>query len=93
LVVWSSGNTNVAVVTFSLGLVIAALSSIRIRRAHFSWTSTLLALAGLPIFSYLLFRSAALHRNHAVQWKGRTYGHLGDVGPRKDRPRASPAHK
>jgi hypothetical protein len=85
-VAWSSGNTNVAVLTISLGLLIAVLSSVRIRRAHFSWTLTLLALAGLPVFSYLLFRSAALHRNHGVTWKGRKYGSLGDA----DLPKHSP---
>ena len=46
----------------------------RIRRAHFSFVSNLLALGGLAVFSYLLFRSTALHRRHAVTWKGRRYG-------------------
>lgn len=45
----------------------------RIRRAHFSFWSNLLALGGLAVFSRLLFRSAKLHRNRGVTWKGRTY--------------------
>ena len=45
----------------------------RIRRAHFSWQSNVLALLGLPLFSYLLLRSKLFHRWGKVSWKGRTY--------------------
>jgi hypothetical protein len=45
----------------------------RIRRAHFSWDANLLALAGLPMFSYLLLRSRQFHRRGSVSWKGREY--------------------
>jgi glycosyltransferase involved in cell wall biosynthesis len=45
----------------------------RIRHAHFSFGSNLLALGGLSVFSRLLFHSAILHRNCGVTWKGRTY--------------------
>ena len=45
----------------------------RIRRAHFSWDANLLALFGLPLFSYLLLRSARVHARGNVPWKGRTY--------------------
>jgi len=45
----------------------------RIRKAHFSWDADIVALLGLPIFSYLLLRSRALYRKGAVTWKGRTY--------------------
>ena len=46
----------------------------RIRKAHFGWTSNLLALFGLPVFSLLLLRSY-IHYNvrKTVMWKGREY--------------------
>src|ERR1035438_2869750 len=46
---------------------------LRIRRAHFSWQANILALFGLPLFSYLLLRSWLSHRGGTVGWKGRTY--------------------
>ena len=45
----------------------------RIRRAHFSPSSSLLAVVGLPIFSYLLVRSCTLHQKQKVRWKDRVY--------------------
>jgi glycosyltransferase involved in cell wall biosynthesis len=45
----------------------------RIRRAHFSWDANLLAIFGLPLFSYLLLRSTIFHKRGNVSWKGRTY--------------------
>jgi hypothetical protein len=45
----------------------------RIRRAHFSWDANLLAIFGLPLFSYLLLRSARAHAKGGVSWKGRKY--------------------
>jgi glycosyltransferase involved in cell wall biosynthesis len=45
----------------------------RIRRAHFSWDANVLAIFGLPLFSYLLLRSAKAHAKGSVAWKGRTY--------------------
>jgi len=52
----------------------------RIGRAHFAWYATILSLAGLPLFSYLLRRSVISHRNGAVTWKGRTYAQSGSAG-------------
>jgi hypothetical protein len=45
----------------------------RIRNAHFSWDANLLALFGLPLFSYLLMRSRLSYKRGRVSWKGRTY--------------------
>ncbi len=46
----------------------------RIRQAHFGLGPTLLALFGLPIFSYLLLRSRLYSRGRGtVTWKGREY--------------------
>ena len=45
----------------------------RIRRAHFPWDANILALFGLPLFSYLLLRSKRAHAQATVSWKGRTY--------------------
>ena len=63
-----------AFVTLTLSVAVSLLALMRIRRAHFSFTSHLLALVGLAIFSYLLLRSDALHREQSVSWKGRSYG-------------------
>ena len=57
----------------TLCVILYALFLTRIRRAHFSWDANLLALFGLPLFSYLLLRSARAHANGNVPWKGRTY--------------------
>jgi glycosyltransferase involved in cell wall biosynthesis len=45
----------------------------RIARAHFDWSANLLAPLGLPLFSYLLWRSKLAHESGGVIWKGRTY--------------------
>lgn len=45
----------------------------RIRKAHFRLDADLLALFGLPTFSYLLLRSRIAHAEGQVTWKGRTY--------------------
>jgi glycosyltransferase involved in cell wall biosynthesis len=45
----------------------------RIRKAHFSWGSNLLAIFGLPLFSYLLLRSKLFYKRGKIAWKGRTY--------------------
>jgi glycosyltransferase involved in cell wall biosynthesis len=45
----------------------------RILRAHFSWGSNLLAIFGLPLFSYLLLRSVIQYRRGDITWKGRNY--------------------
>jgi glycosyltransferase involved in cell wall biosynthesis len=57
------------------------LTFARIRRAHFSWDANVLAIFGLPLFSYLLLRSKRFHRSGNVSWKGRIYpGGLNDLG-------------
>ena len=56
-----------------LYLIPPAVTIARIRRAHFSWPSTLLAFIGLPLFAYLLLRSKRAHASGSVAWKGRTY--------------------
>lgn len=54
-------------------VVVYTLFLRRIRKAHFAWPSNLLALFGLPVFSYLLWRSQLAHRKGSVDWKGRRY--------------------
>jgi glycosyltransferase involved in cell wall biosynthesis len=46
----------------------------RIESAHFSWSANLLAPLGIPLFSYLLWRSKRAHQAGRVSWKGRNYG-------------------
>jgi len=74
IVSWLVGRFDIALATLLLGLLVAGSCLTRIRRAHFSASSNLLSLLGLPMFSYLLFRSAKLHREGRVTWKGRRYG-------------------
>ena len=45
----------------------------RIRRAHFGWISTALAVFGLPLFAVLLLSSDISHKRGSVRWKGREY--------------------
>lgn len=49
---------------------------LRIRKAHFSLLSDLLAIFGLPLFSYLLWRSQLSYKQGQVNWKGRTYAQI-----------------
>jgi GT2 family glycosyltransferase len=68
----NSGATRVIVIVLST--MPAARLYAHIRRAHFSFTAELHAIAfGPPMFSYLLHRSAEAHRNQTVAWKGRKY--------------------
>jgi glycosyltransferase involved in cell wall biosynthesis len=67
------GRWRLVLITAFLFTVIYAVFLKRIHRAHFSWDANLLALFGLPVFSYLLLRSARAHANGQVSWKGRTY--------------------
>ena len=54
---------------------------IRMLRARFSWSSTLLGILGLPVFSYLLLRSKLQHSGGNVSWKGRSYPGSAGVTP------------
>jgi glycosyltransferase involved in cell wall biosynthesis len=56
-----------------LALALCGLFYKRIRRAHFAWGANLLAPLGLPLFSYLLWRSKLFHARGEVSWKGRSY--------------------
>ena len=80
------GRADLAIVCGSLACILLASFWLRIRRAHFSFRANILALGGLAIFSYLLFRSAGLHRSHAVTWKGRKYGSVSTTAMQHDSP-------
>jgi hypothetical protein len=67
------GHRQSAVVGGMLCAVLYALFLARIRKAHFAWDANMLALFGLPLFSYLLLRSARAHARGTVSWKGRRY--------------------
>ncbi len=67
------GRTQASVVLGMLAVILAAFLLKRIRKAHFSWDAEVLALIGLPVFSYLLLRSRAAHRKGTISWKGRHY--------------------
>jgi glycosyltransferase involved in cell wall biosynthesis len=73
------GHREAAVVVGILALTLYAIFLTRIRRAHFSWDANLLALFGLPLFSYLLLRSKRKHAKGNVRWKGRTYSEEGSL--------------
>jgi glycosyltransferase involved in cell wall biosynthesis len=63
-----------AILAAILGIILYTIFLARIRRAHFSWDANFLAFFGLPLFAYLLVRSARAHAKGSVLWKGRTYG-------------------
>lgn len=67
------GRMQASVAVGMLAVSLAAFLVRRIRKAHFSWDADILALIGLPLFSYLLLRSRAAHRNGTISWKGRHY--------------------
>ena len=62
-----------AALAAAITLVTYALFLKRIVRAHFSRKSNLLALFGLPLFSYLLLLSRLLYKRGKIEWKGRSY--------------------
>jgi len=68
------GSLTAAALCAAFALVVYAAFALRILKAHFSWDSNLCAFMGLPLFSYLLLRSALFHERGNIQWKGRTYG-------------------
>ena len=67
------GHRHSAIAAATLCAILYAVFLTRIRRAHFSWNTNLLALFGLPLFSYLLLRSKRFHNRGTVAWKGRQY--------------------
>lgn len=68
------GQALLGIALLSAAVVIFGNLAVRIRRAGFPVTSAILAIAGLPIFTYLLMRSyCAFHFSHQVSWRGRTY--------------------
>jgi hypothetical protein len=73
----AEGRWRTAFLLGSLVIVLYVLLIQRIRRAHFPWDANLLSLLGLPLFSYLLLRSARAHKRGRVDWKGRQYGKTG----------------
>jgi GT2 family glycosyltransferase len=67
------GRSHTAIFATMVFLGLGAIFVARIRKAHFSSGTTVLALLGLPLFSYLLLRSARSQEKGQVQWKGRSY--------------------
>ena len=73
--IWASlsGRHNLALQTWLLTIILSGWLWMRIRKAHFSVLASLSAMIGLPVFAYLLFRSARLREKSGVAWKGRNY--------------------
>jgi hypothetical protein len=82
-----------AVAVGALSALAYSLHYKRIRRAQFSRDTNLLALLGLPLFSYLLLRSRLSHREGRVRWKGRVYSPpaTGNVPSGPERPELTAA--
>ena len=62
-----------------LGVLVWLNFVLRVAKAHSGWLNNILAVLGLPMFSWLLLRSVAAHRHHSVWWKGREYSGLESV--------------
>ena len=75
------GSPRRALLAAAISIVLEALLLRRIRRAHFAWQASILSLAGLPLFSYLLLRSILAHKKGRVSWKGRDYTGDTSSGP------------
>ncbi len=79
------GHSHSAIAAATLCVILYELFLTRIRRAHFSWNANLLALFGLPLFSYLLIRSKLFYNRGTVSWKGRQYpGNQRSMAPDKE---------
>jgi glycosyltransferase involved in cell wall biosynthesis len=70
---WTKGVSPLAMAVSALSGTVWYFFLQRVRSAHFSWQSNLVALFGLPFFAYLLLRSRRFHKRGTVSWKGRTY--------------------
>src|SRR5437868_1460786 len=62
-----------ALLSAAIGAALYVNFLTRIRKAHFSSLADLLAIFGLPLFAYLLWRSQLCYRQGRVAWKGRIY--------------------
>jgi len=68
-----AGRRLAATAAATVFLAVGASFLARILKAHFPARLTALSLLGLPMFSYLLLRSAIAHGRGNVAWKGRSY--------------------
>ena len=74
MVAASKRETGVALAAAAVAATAFGFYLARIRRAHFDAKSDAAALFGLPLFSYLLARSAIQHTlRRPIVWKGRSY--------------------
>jgi hypothetical protein len=69
----ADGGMKTLILTGFLAVILISTFFRRIRRAHFSSDANLLAILGLPVFSYLLLRSRIFYRKGQITWKGRQY--------------------
>jgi glycosyltransferase involved in cell wall biosynthesis len=83
----SRGNYRSGSLAAILAVIVITTFFKRIRKAHFSWTSNVLAPFGLPIFAYLLLRSRRAYKKGTVTWKERSYSSPHEIdSPRDSRP-------
>lgn len=70
------GQPKLGLASLLVGLMFYFNFLVRVLGAHFPWRANVVAVFGLPMFSWLLLRSY-VHTNvrGAVTWKGRTYQH------------------
>lgn len=52
----------------------------RVAKAHFAPATTVFSFVGLPVFAWLLMRSARAHAGGQVTWKGREYQQIATPG-------------
>jgi glycosyltransferase involved in cell wall biosynthesis len=67
------GQLRLGIIAIAIFAVFYGVFLKRILKAHFLPVSSVLAVVGLPIFSYLLARSALCYKRGSVSWKGRNY--------------------
>jgi hypothetical protein len=93
--IWAglSGRPILAQQTALLAIILVGWFWIRVRKAHFPLLSNVIAVLGLPVFSYLLFNSVRSQRESRVTWKGRRYGRGSAIADHVSRSRISESHE
>ncbi len=69
----ASGRFTASMVALALTLALWIRIFARLRRAHAGLLNEALGVLGLPVFAWLLVRSAKAHESGRVTWKDRTY--------------------
>lgn len=72
-VAWFGGARILAALA-TVAMIAGALNfAVRVARSHAGGINEMISFSGLPVFAWLLLRSASAHSNGQIAWKGRVY--------------------